>query len=166
MSDWACQRCSGVTRWTGVGWRSVWNHCCHGRSSLGAAKNLLFLSCLKQASLHLSLFNFSFPYYVLTASRCWSSGLLQADAAQAVSQEDFLQKPPLGLAENVWVRCPVTAVVQEQSVNEIHPFASSRSLGEVATLWIPASAGAGACSRHGGGLRTSGGIMGTSHQKQ
>lgn len=90
----------------------VRNHCCHGRSSLGAAKNLPFLSCLKQASLYLSLFNFSFPYYVLTASCCWSSGLLQADAAQAVSQEDFLQKHPwaslktcgLGVASQQWHR--------------------------------------------------------------
>lgn len=38
---------------------------------------------------------------------------------------------------------------RNRSVNEIHPFAPSRSLGEVATLWIPAS-GAGACSRHRG----------------
>lgn len=41
-------------------------------------------------------------------------------------------------------------MAQEQSVNEIHPFAPSWSLGEVAMLWIPASAGAGAGSRHGG----------------
>lgn len=78
---------------------------------------------------------FSFAYDFL---QCFSSGLFQAHVAKPISREDFLQNPFVDLTENVLVGCHIPAGVQEWSINKIHPFVPSWSVGELAVLRAPA----------------------------